>query len=90
MSCQRGDLYLHKICKEVFYAQHCAEENKINNGTERGYVATLFQRSRSDRMTRSDEFERDRNEVVEAYSQHCTVLCPNEFRKYLKTPLSVG
>jgi len=34
-----------------FYAQHVAEENKINNGTDSGYVATLFQRLRSDMMT---------------------------------------
>ena len=46
-----GDLYLYKICKEIFYAQHGAEENKVNNGTDSGYVATLFQRLRGARMT---------------------------------------
>lgn len=46
-----GDLYLFKIYKEIFYAQHGAEENKVNNGTDSGYVATLFEWLRSDRMT---------------------------------------
>ena len=49
VACQGGDLYLYKICKEVFYAQHGAEENTVNNGTDSGYVAMLFQRLRSDR-----------------------------------------
>jgi hypothetical protein len=46
-----GELYLCKIYKENFYAQHGAEENKVNNGTDSGYVVTLFEWLRSDRMT---------------------------------------
>jgi hypothetical protein len=44
-------LPLQDTKRDFFYAQHGAEENKVNNGTDSGHVATLFQRLRSDRMT---------------------------------------
>ena len=50
MPCRGVDIYLYKICKEIFYAQHGSEENKVNNGADSGCVATLFQRLRSDRI----------------------------------------
>jgi hypothetical protein len=51
VACQGVTFTFSRYIKRFFYAQHGAEENKVNNGTDSGYVATIFEWLRSDKMT---------------------------------------
>jgi hypothetical protein len=85
VACQEGDLTFTRYVKRFFRRNVVLK--KIGLKWYRKWLFSAVAVRLGD--CRSDEFERDCKEVVEAYSQHCTDVCPDGFRKYLKKKMSL-